>query len=140
MGLALSSGFILVPFREGRRFTLLLAPACGLLILTLAVAFIFSMTGKPLGFAIVLGFIATAIATMITLVKWRPSREEWICAAVLLVVVGALATMFGSNTTIRLGAPGILFLDGSDHAGYAHLADWFLSRTIHQLPVLSPKK
>jgi hypothetical protein len=136
--LALAGAFVLAPFREGRRFVLLLAPMCGLLVLPIVtiLAYTFGWTSFPA--AAIGAMLIMSALSIATSIRWRPSREDTCWSLLLVTVLSALAAALSSASSIRNGSPSLLFIDGSDHAGYAHGSDWLLSHGVHERPILSP--
>ncbi|WP_156439467.1 hypothetical protein [Bradyrhizobium valentinum] len=135
--LGLAGGFATLPFREGRRFVLLLTPMFGLLILPLGVTLIYSSNRLSFQGSAIIATFACAALTIFTFVYRRPTRDDVISTAILLPIVAAIATWMFCASTIATGSPALLYIDGSDHGGYAHAADWILSHSISRQPILA---
>jgi hypothetical protein len=138
--LALAGGFVTVPFRDRGAFSLMLAPMCGMLILP-TVTLVFYALNK-VSFA-QSGLIAAVLCTCLTCIGFylrRPSREGLSVALSLWPLVVAIATAMFCAASFNSGSPSILYIDGSDHGGYAQAADWLLSHSIAIQPILAPER
>src|SRR5712671_5776353 len=135
--LGLSGGLIASLFRN-RRFVLLLSPACGLLALPPLVTLIYSSDRVSLFASAVIAIITLSCLTLLSALHWRPIRSDVFISGGLLLVIAGVATAMFCAATISVGTQSILYIDGSDHGGYAHAADWLLSHKVGQQPVLSP--
>jgi hypothetical protein len=136
--LALTGGFVLTAFRQGRRFVMLLAPMCGLLVLPTATTFIYTFGGISFSRAAIAAILITSALSIATSIRWRPSREDACWSLLVVTALSALAAALAMSTSIYNGSPSLLFIDGSDHGGYAHAADWLLNHRVHERPTLSP--
>ena len=74
--LGLAGGFATLPFREGRRFVLLLTPMFGLLILPLGVTLIYSSNRLSFQGSAIIAMFACAALTILTFVHRRPTRDD----------------------------------------------------------------
>jgi hypothetical protein len=137
--LALAGGFVLATFRQGRRFVLLLAPMCGLLVLPVVTTLIYTFGRTSLSRAAIVAMLITSALSIATSIRWRPSREDICWSLLLAAVLSALAAALSMSSSIYNGSPSLLFIDGSDHGGYAHAADWLLNHRVHERPTLSPE-
>ncbi len=52
------------------------------------------------------------------------SAGDWRLTLAAGSVVGAAAVWFLTPTDLFFGSPGLGFAHGTDHLGYAHIADW----------------
>jgi hypothetical protein len=133
------AGYLLVaPFNCDHPFAPLCAPMCGLLIAPLAVTFLVS-AGVSVRLATIVGVSALCTVGLISIFIWPLTLRNVVFNIGAIAVTGALVTMMATAPTARLGSPALLFMEGSDHAGYAHVADWILSHGFDQ-PVLSPER
>lgn len=57
-----------------------------------------------------------------------------------VLFISVLAILALDSASIRLGGPAIFYIDGSDHGGYAHVADWLNSHSIQDWPRESPDR
>lgn len=128
--LGLAGGFVTLPFREDRRFSLLLAPMCGLLVLPPLVALVYASNRATFAQSAILALSICTILTVISSLKWRCSRQDLCTSLALFVLVIILATAMFCSSMISVGSPTILYMDGSDYGGYAQAADWLLSHPI----------
>jgi len=136
--LALTGAFVLIAFRQGRRFVLLLAPMCGLLVLPLVTTFIYTFGRISLSRAAIAAILIGSAISAAVSIRWRPSREDVCWSFFLIAVLSALAAALSMSSSIYNGSPSLLFIDGSDHAGYAHFVDWLLNHPVNEPPKLSP--
>jgi hypothetical protein len=132
LGLALAGGFVVLPFGKRMPFVMLAAPLAGLLCLMLCVAATYSIAAWPLTRCIwvsaTLCFIATLISTFVNGVAvWK---RNWVWLLIAFVLIVPLSTWANNATSIFFHGPGILYLDGTDHLGYAHIADWLRAHTV----------
>ena len=140
-GLGLAGGFALIPFRKsGLRFLVLAAPLSGLLLVVLGADTLYCVAHWRFAVCAAVAAAACIVAT-VTGLLWvgigRP-RWDWLWSAAAVLVLAPLVTSASDATTIRLGRPGLLYTDGTDHLGYAQLADWLIGRTVDTQPVWSP--
>lgn len=125
IGLGFIGGFAVIPFSKDIRYAAFLSPIAGLFILVTGVASFYSV----LTLSVLHSFIGVSlfciIFTCISLVKSRKALlfpDVKLIFWILLVCAGV--TYASNYTTIMLGHPGFYYVHGSDHLGYAHLADW----------------
>jgi hypothetical protein len=137
--LGLAGGFMTAPFRAGRRFILLLSPAGGMLTLALLVTLFYTTDKLSFQQSAALALVLCVSLTVLSSIRWRPSRLDLCTSIVLLLSIAAIATGMFCAATLIAGSPSILYIDGSDHGGYAHAADWLLSHSFSQQPLLSPE-
>jgi hypothetical protein len=136
--LGLSGGFIAALFRN-RRFVLLLSPACGLLALPPLVTLIYSSDRVSVFASAVIAIVILSCLTLLSALRLRSTRSDVFISGGLVLIIAGVATAMFCAATISAGTPSILYIDGSDHGGYAHAADWLMSHKIGQQPVLSSK-
>jgi hypothetical protein len=134
--LGLSGGFIAALFRN-RRFVMLLSPACGLLALPPLVTLIYSSDRVSLFASAVIAIVTLSCLTLSSALRLQSTRSDVLISGGLLLVIAGIATAMFCVATISADTPSILFIDGTDHGGYAHAADWLLSHKAGQQPVLN---
>lgn len=136
--LGLAGGFALSALNASRPFALLMAPMCGLLVLPPLTTLLYSTGRLSFGQAAILALAVAVGATLMAAVRidWKHRRVA--APLALLAVVCALSAFGSAASAIQNGAPAVLYTDGTDHAGYAHLADWLLHHTARQHPTASP--
>jgi hypothetical protein len=127
-----------IPFQSDRRFAILLAPMFGLIALPMVVTAIYVFAQISLWSSAIAGVSLLGVASIATAFRWQPSRGDGGSILVLTVIISAVATGLASAAAIQSGVPGITFLDGSDHAGYGHAADWLIKHGIARRPIVSP--
>lgn len=138
--LGLAGGFATMPFRDGRRFTLLLAPMCGLLVLPPLTTLVYASNKATFAQSGLAAMLLCAVLTIVSCLKWRPARHDIYTSLALFVLIPIIATLMFCSSTISVGSPTILYIDGSDHGGYAQAADWLLSHLISQPPIPIPER
>lgn len=140
VGAGAVGGFVVIPFRSALPFAVMCAPFAGLLVLALGACVAYNVLGLPLapgllGTALV-GFTATTVSALGTHLRPRPRALAG--ALALTGAVTAAATSITNPTTIALGEPAILYAVGTDHLGYAHLADWMINHPPWDRPRADP--
>jgi hypothetical protein len=134
-------GFLLVPFRRTIKYALFAAPLAGLLISSCGIAALYTVLGLSLATSAAAMAVVGGAATIVALARSRPRLARDDLALVLIAAaVAAVAVYLANATTIKLGAPGFLYMDGTDQLGYAQLADWLRAHPIHQLPDATPAR
>jgi hypothetical protein len=125
------------PFLARNKLVMLAAPMVGILMVTMGANACYSVlmvqykTGAMLSAAVCLG--AGALA-------WR-NFAHWRQILILFCVaagISALTVWKIDWAAVRYGGPAIFYLDGTDHGGYAQLADWFNDHLVFQFPTNSP--
>lgn len=132
--------FAIAPFRARLRYPVLLAPLAGILLVTLAALGFYVIVLLPMGQAAVAGLAATLALSVAALVCWRP-RFSWRDAFVpagLALVVSLLTIRLVTAASIHLGGVAMLYMDGTDHLGYAQTADWVNTHRITEPPIVDP--
>ena len=136
-GLALAGGFVLAPLRQYVRYIALAAPLAGLLCIVLGSAALYVVTRWSLGRSAATAACTCIAATLVQFyvsgigaVRWR----IWLGLGITALLVAGLATWSADAATIHLHRPAMLYMDGTDHLGYAHLADWIIQHPITEMP------
>jgi len=138
--LGLSGAFALTALQESRPFALLMAPMCGLLVLP-PLSTLFYSTGKlSLSQSAILAMVAMLAATLFTATRIRRDWQQILICLPIILVVCAISALISTATNIAAATPSILFIDGTDHANYAIVADWLLNHNALQLPLESPTR
>jgi hypothetical protein len=135
-GLGLAGGFVVFPFRKALRFPVLTAPFAGLLTVVLGTASLYGFTKSSFAICAALSAAICLAATVAGLIlmrpKWRWRDWAWPLLATLAIV--PVVTYATDATTIHLGRPSILYIDGTDHLGYAQMADWLCAHPVTTAP------
>jgi hypothetical protein len=133
--------FAVIPFRSQVSYPLLMAPIAGVLIVGLGAAVLYCLVAVSFPMAL-LATVCSALATSAIsawLLPLRPANSgalaTQLTAGVLLAVVMSLLV---STSSIRYGSPGTLFVHGTDHAAYSHVADWIRVHTPLDRPRADP--
>jgi hypothetical protein len=134
-------GFLLVPFRRTIKYVLFAAPLAGLLISACGIAALYTVLGLSLATSTTAMAVVGGTATILALVRAgsRPSRDDLLLVAIA-AVIAAVAAYLANFTTIKLGAPGFLYMDGTDQLGYAQLADWLRTHPVQVPPEATPAR
>ena len=122
------------------RFAPLTAPAAGLLAVALGTATFYSQIDQPFIVCASLSAGLCLAATIAGIILLRPKFHwrAWIWPAIATLAIVPVITSAADATTIRLGNPGFLYIDGTDHLGYAHMADWLRSHRVDTPPFFTP--
>jgi hypothetical protein len=131
-GLSLAGGFVVLPFRKTLRFAGLAAPLAGLLVVVLGIASLYSISGRDFAVCAMVSASLCVAATVSGLILARPRFRwrDWLWPVLAGLAVVPAVTFATDATTIRLGRPGFLYMDGTDHLGYAHMADWLSAHPV----------
>ena len=113
---------------RSERFPLILfaAPQAGLLVLTVACALVVSVLHVRLGVAVAIALPLCGVLAIghVWVTGFRTARSE----VAFFLVTTALVSVFCAWTTCAsaslYGLPSVLYADGTDQLGYAHMADW----------------
>ena len=128
-------GFLLVPFRRTIKYALFAAPLAGVLISACGIAALYTVLGLSLATSTAAVAAAGGAATLVALARARPRPARDDLALVMIAAgIAAVAAYLASFTTIKFGAPGFLYMDGTDQLGYAQLADWLRTHSVHLAP------
>ena len=125
--------WLVAPWKERVANAKFIAPFAGLILLPAGTLLVYAATG--LGFSLSVAIAALSLLTATALSRpWPALRVSDGLAVVLTVLV---ASLVASPFSFSAGEPSMLFLRGTDQAGYAQLAEWLLHHTVHQAPVAS---
>lgn len=136
VGFSFAGGFAVIPFRNTIKYALFISPLTGLLLVALGTSAIYSLLTVSLVTSALIAFVLCVITTSVALLC-SPSLfkgvDRWLFVLIALLI--AVITYATNYTSITLGQPGLLFMDGTDHLGYAQLADWLNSHFASDQPV-----
>lgn len=120
------------------------APFIGLLIVPFGANILYSVLGMDYSQA---AAFSAASCMVLTVLQWRrplfgllPNVGSIGCSLLVAASITALSLLINNASSLYAGGPAIFFYDGSDHGGYAQLADWLGSHTIRNMPTASPDK
>jgi hypothetical protein len=128
----------LTAFRD--RYLFLAAPLVGILMASTATIGLYAILWLPFASA---AFIACATALLLSVIfvaRITAILRPRLWPSLVATVIAGLAVALSQSAAIALGGPAITYMDGTDHAGYAHLADWLLSHSMIQPPTVSPDR
>ena len=121
------------------KFRLLVSPLVGLLLLVLATTGFYIAARLPFQSALIFGYmicVFVSVGAVSVTRSYIRLAELWRFLGVLIVVGSAYGWLSNSATVVSGGA-AISFMDGTDAAGYANVADWIISgRVSSHLPAL----
>lgn len=124
--LGICGSFALLPFRDKIKYSFFAAPLTGLLLIIIGTSAIYNLIlGISLFYSgIIALFLCATISSISLLLSFKTlSKPDFKLFWLIIPTIG-LITYISNYTTIYFGNPGFLYMDGSDHLGYAHLADW----------------
>ncbi len=121
--------WVVAPFREEFSYPVAQAPLAGLVVLSLGTLAAFVLLRCPLVHALGLAALACVAASVLCLCFIGPpgSARELGFLAVAALVTAMAAVWFVTPTDLFFRGPGLLYAHGTDHLGYAHIADWMLA-------------
>lgn len=131
---------VVAPFRDRLRYPLFVAPLAGLLGVLPVTLGLYVLLKLPLALAGIAAIGLMLAAGAAALWLERPA-VRWRAIAGCFAVAGlacAFAVFWVMASTVRAGGPALVYLDGTDHLGYAYLADWLNGHLVTQPPVLDP--
>jgi hypothetical protein len=116
----------LLLFKNLIRFRVLASPLAGVLLVTtatLAIYFIFHLGYRTATLCAAGLCLIASVVLCVAYGKNLSAKDVAISVAVLGIVIVCFAGL--SNTAaIKNGVPSIMYFDGTDHLGYANVADW----------------
>lgn len=137
--LGLVGGFATIPFRGRVEFALLLAPLMGLALLSIGSGVLYVLAGLPVLTAAGVTTSLGAVGTIAILARLRPTLHRGLVFQLAIGgLVSALVAAITTAPSIKLGSPALLYMDGTDHLGYVHIADWLLMHTTRDIPRANP--
>lgn len=117
--------FAVIPFRDSLPRIAYVSPFIGLMIYALGLSSAY-LAGINLHTASILILCVSSLITVLAccFTGFRPFLNiTWIEAVFCVAVIGLLAFLI-DHATITAHTPAVLYMDGTDHLGYAHVADW----------------
>jgi hypothetical protein len=113
------------PFRARFAYPVAQAPLAGMILAPVATL------GVMVGLSVRLRWAAAAVVVALAAgsltAAWlgrRAAGGGWRLALPAALVAGAASVRFLTPTDLFFGSPGLLYAHGTDHLGYAHIADW----------------
>lgn len=137
---SLIGGFSLISFRNHIKYPVLAAPFAGMLLWSLGVYILYSLAGLSVQNAMLTIGISGMITTVASLIYIKPKlyHPNAIIPGIFILLFSAFIVFLINFTSIHYGAIGLLYMEGSDHLGYAQMADWLNTYRINQPPVTNP--
>ena len=129
--------FTLAAFQDRVRYLVLVAPLAGILIVTLATLGFYVVAQLSFRQAAGAGLAVTLAASAVAWLRQRPGGTVRAALGPLLLTaaMSAVAVLLVTATSLRFGEPALLYADGTDHLGYAHLADWLTHHYANDNPL-----
>src|SRR5688572_14171609 len=114
------------PFRRYIRFPIAVAVLAGMLLLATTVLMVQVVSLSSFSRAILVGSVLlVAVSTVSVLVLGYKEILRDGPVVLLLALATALAvTVLVTRADLRNGEPSLAYIGGTDHLGYAHVADW----------------
>jgi hypothetical protein len=135
----LIGGFVLIPFRHHLSFPFFIAPQVGIFVGIAGTAFCYTFLNMPISTAFNVTTIGAILLTIFALahnkIRINIFREILVPLIASIVLISMINYVCNSATFIAHDF-SLTYLDGTDHLGYAHVADWLtmhLSAVIPQL-------
>jgi hypothetical protein len=144
LGLGFCGIGLLLPFAGTSRFWVLGAPFAGMLMVPLGANAFYSILNLPYRVAALISVICCVALAAVNVVVARPKLEFRIqpltamAVSAGIVFTVAAAVIAYDSATLHSRGPALLYVWGTDHGGYAHLADWLNTHKVHALPALNP--
>jgi hypothetical protein len=120
-------GWIAVaPFRRFIAFPLPCSALAGLILVPCTILLIHVVLSIPFWIAslIAIPTLWAASGLAIYIVGWRDLTRQLKVVLVMNAMAALCAALIVTRTDLYFGEPGFLYENGSDHAAYAHQADW----------------
>jgi hypothetical protein len=142
-------GFLIIPFNSFIRLRrlILISPLAGIIILSLGIAFIYTITNSSFHNSFIFTSIFCVFTTILLLVekfKYLNIKKflysiNFIELGIVLVILSliGLVLYLTNAASLHFKSPSLQFLFGSDHLGYSHLADWLIQHDVSHRPGLN---
>jgi hypothetical protein len=131
VALAICGWWTIAPFAATMPYAWGAAAFAGLIVLPLASLSLTVVLMWPLAISGAVSAIGLAAASLVAVRLYGAAPR---CDLGFLAALGAAAALVAvatcASADIALGGPGISYYDGTDHLGYAHAADWLLTRLV----------
>jgi len=124
----------LAPFTEGSKYSFLASPVAGMLLVPFGANTFYSMFDVSYRMALAAAAACCCALTLLTIIAEVRQKVRW-SAVFIAALIGLAAVLATDTSTIIFHGPAITYLDGTDHGGYAHLADWLNGHTILEPPL-----
>ncbi|MCU1340523.1 MAG: hypothetical protein JWO19_6104, partial [Bryobacterales bacterium] len=125
------------------RLQIFAAPLIGIMVVPFGANTLYSILGIEYSHA---ALMSAASCVALTLLRFRgpfsgllPNAPS-IYSGIFAALMAAFAVLINDAATLHAHGSAIFYYDGSDHGGYAHLADWLGAYTTKHLPTDSPER
>lgn len=125
--------WLVAPWTKQVPHASLIAPFAGVIVLPATTLLVYAVTGMAFVWSAAAATVALLTATALARPRPRLSRGD----SLTLVIAVLTASFIVTPASFEVGEPAMLFLRGTDQAGYAQLASWLLHHTVNDAPVAS---
>ena len=131
-------GFLLFSFRKNLPYIAFASPQIGVLFSVGGAAVLYSFLGFSIFTSFILMSITGSIVTLLAIIYYKISFNKKLVSLFVFALIVIFFSFYITNyTTLHFSSPGFIYMDGTDHLGYAQLADWLASHGRSGLPQLS---
>lgn len=130
------------PFRARLSYPWLVAPMAGALCVVTGTLALYAVLDLRLilAGAITVGVMLAGSTAMLWLDRPVLSRVQAVVTLVAVLLTAGLAVKWGMAASVNTGGPAIVYWDGTDHLGYAHLADWMNGHPVNKGAKVDPSR
>ncbi|MGH7264748.1 MAG: hypothetical protein ACREMB_07810, partial [Candidatus Rokuibacteriota bacterium] len=137
--LAACGWWAVAPFRRQLAYPLAQAPLAGLVLAPIGTLAIMVALTVELRWAAAAAIAALAAGSLASAWVGRGGGpENWRVPLGLVIPLAAAAVWFVTRVDLFFGSPGLNFAHGTDHLGYAHVADWLQQAPQNPTRALAP--
>ena len=123
------------------RFLVFSAPLVGLLVVPFGANAFYVLLGVSYSHAALISAACclglTAIYLRRFVADFAPSFSDAFYGGIALLAISSAAVLTIDAATLQTHGPAIFYYDGTDHGGYAHVADWLDAHSIQHPPIES---
>jgi hypothetical protein len=127
--LAACGWWAIAPFRRHFAYPLAQAPLAGMILVSIGTLSATVVLNIEFRLAAIVAIAALCACSLVSGCRSREVPiEEWPFLLALSIAVSAGAVWFLTRADLFFGSPGLTYAHGTDHLGYAHVADWLRLR------------
>lgn len=141
---SLCGAFAVMPFARTIKYPAFMAPMMGLFLVVLGTSVFYDVFQCTLSHALSITLIICIVTTAITCWQHRKStrhffgKQHYTQLLLFVLFLIGLVTYITCFSNIDFKETAFLFSDGSDHSGYAAVADWLNHHLVMNRPEASP--